>query len=100
MTAFDDILKAEKEAEESIATAKKEVEEAITVAKKERGTKIAAETVKLDEAEKTALQAHQAQIDEKIQHIQKEVAVEVAAIEKKFESQKADWKATLKKKFA
>lgn len=100
MTAFEDILTAEQEAEKSIITAKEEVAEAIAKAKDDKKVRLEEETVKLKEVEKKALDTHRESVKEKTQQIEKEVAVAVTAIEKKFESKKKDLVETLKNKFA
>lgn len=100
MTAFDDILKAEQEAEKSIATAKEEVAEAIVKARGERKTKIETETARLKEVEESALNKHQGHISDLTSKIEKEVEVQVASVENKFESHKVELRKTLKNKFA
>jgi len=100
MTAFEDILTAEQEAEKSKNTAKDEMAAAIAKAKDEKKSRLEEERAKLKEVEKNALDTHKRKVDEKTQQIEKEVAVAVATIEKKFESHKKDLVETLKNKFA
>lgn len=100
MTAFEEILTAEQEAEKSIATAKEDMAEAVSLARRERKNRIDAETTKLNETEKKSLDTHESYISGITKKIQKEVCAQVSEVEAKFTTHETDLKTTLKKKFA
>jgi vacuolar-type H+-ATPase subunit H len=100
MTAFDEILTTEQEAEKSIAIAKEEVATSISSARAERQTRVNDEVAKLKEAEKTALNEHESQVAKKTAEIQKGVDTQVADVEQKFAAHASDLKVTIKKKFS
>jgi len=99
MNTFDDILKAEQEAEESIADIKEKIAQAIISASSEKKIRIESELAKLKEEEKKAIEAHVMYIADKTEETMKKVTDEVALIEKKFKSHKSNLVETIKKKF-
>ncbi|MCA9362980.1 hypothetical protein KC851_01545 [Candidatus Kaiserbacteria bacterium] len=84
MTAFNDILTAEKEALQSIETAKAEMAELVSKARGERKSKIEEEVIKLSEAENAVISAHKSSLKEVTDKIEAETKVKVAKIEEKF----------------
>jgi vacuolar-type H+-ATPase subunit H len=84
MTAFDDILSAEKAALETVATAKEEAAAALQQAKAEQQPRIAAETADLKKAREQALSDYQTIVASKTAEIEADTQKQVVAIEKKF----------------
>lgn len=84
MTAFDEILNAEKDALQAIEAAKTEVSEALATAKAEGKVKIDSEKERLAAVTNEELKAHASQVKAKTDKIQSGVEKEVAAVTQKF----------------
>lgn len=99
MTAFNEILTTEQEAQKSIETATSEVAIAIDQAHANGKTRIQTESASLQEAEKKQLASHKSSIAELTKKIDEEVAGNVSATEKRFETHTAELTTELKKRF-
>ena len=100
MTALDEVLTAEKEAEQTVATAKENAAAAIVAAKTKQTEDIAAEEAKLAEAAAAATETEEKRVEELAKQITAQVDNEVSAIEQGFGSQKDALTATVKEHFS
>ncbi len=99
MTAFNQVLNAEQEAEQSIKAATEEVAATVAEARAERQTRLKNEAEKLREIKEKTLSDHKLHIDEAVKKIQTDVATQVAAIEQRFISHKTELKSSLMQSF-
>lgn len=99
MTAFNEVLTAEQEAERSINAAKEEMVAAVAAAHTEHRTRMETETVKLNEAEQAAIAAHQVQVNGLVKKINDEVSTQVSAVKQRFVSHKAELISAIKQSF-
>ena len=99
MTAFDDILRTETEAEATLAAAHDEVASAIAAAETEKSVSVAAAEQRLREEETKALEQTSAAVAEQVAKIQADSEVEVAAVRERFVAAKPQLMAKLKATF-
>lgn len=95
MTAFNEVLTTEQEAEQAIVSAKEEVAKTILAAKAEAKTKIEAVKQELAETEKTTLAKKQTEIDGLVEKIHGTVKSRVDAVTEQFKTHQTDLKSTL-----
>ena len=99
MTALNDVLKVEKEADEAIETSKKEAEAAVMAAHTEQRSRLDAERLKLQESGEVETKNQQAHIDELVKKIVADTETQVVAIEQRFSNKKESVKAALMQHF-
>lgn len=99
MTALNDVLKVEKEADEAIETSKKEVEVLVVNAREEQRSRLEAERLKLQESGEAETKRQQAHVDELVKKIVVDTETQVEGIEKRFSNKKESVKTALMKHF-
>lgn len=99
MTAFNEVLTAEQEAEQAIVTAKEEAAKVTLAARAEAKNRLAAETKKLEEQESTAVLNQEKKIADLVEKIHSTVKSRVEAVKKQFSLHKTELKETLTKNF-
>jgi len=99
MTALDEVLTAEKEAEQTVAKANKDAAVALQNARVEQQTSLETEEKRLAEAAIEAAAAEEVRVTELAKKITAEVSDQVVAIEKRFVSKKDDLKSAIMQKF-
>lgn len=99
MTALNDVLKAEQEADEVIETSKKEVEAMIASARTEQQTRLESEKNKLQEFGVIETKTQQVHVDEQVKKIIAETENQVISTEKRFLSKKDSIKSALMERF-
>lgn len=99
MTAFNEVLIAEQEAEQSIEAATKEAAAAVTKAKTDRDTVLATTEQTLQEEAIAATAATQTALDAKVQKIKAVAAAEVTVIQQQFSAQQTELKTLLTQRF-
>lgn len=97
MTAFNEILIAEQEAEQAILSAKEEAAKVTLAAKAEAKARLAAETKKLEDLEVASIQNQEKHIAGLVEKIHSTVKSRVDSVKMQFASHKAELKATLTK---
>lgn len=99
MTAFSEVMTAEKEADATVVAAREEVAAAIEVAESDRRTRIVATESELKEAEQAELTKHERRIADMVQKIADDAEAQVIAIKQRFTSRKAELTNLLKERF-
>ena len=99
MTALDEILLAEQEAESAITAAGAKAEAAVSAMKNDHHTRLEEESVRLKEVETKALSEKEKQVAEMIKKIEVTTADQVASLEGKFADKQTTLIAGVKKKF-
>lgn len=99
MTALDEVLKAEKEAETGIETATTEAETSVATAREEHNSRLEAETRKLDEAGKAALIEYEKHVSDMTGKIEAKTVDNVTAVQKKFVDSKDEVLKVIKQNF-
>lgn len=99
MTAFNEVLTTEQEAEQAIVTAKEEVAKATLAARAESKTRLVEATKNLQESEVAILAKKQIEIDGLVEKIHTTVKSRVDSVKQQFASHKVELKETLTKNF-
>ena len=99
MTALNDVLKAEQQADEMIETANKEAEATVVSAREEQKNRLDSEKNSLEEAEAEATKTKQTEIDGLVNKVISSTESQVTAIEKQFSEKKEAVKTALLSKF-
>ncbi|MCD5381149.1 MAG: hypothetical protein LR008_01075 [Candidatus Pacebacteria bacterium] len=99
MTALDEVLKAEQEAETGIETAKAEAAASVTAAREEKSLRLESEGKKLDEAGKAALKEYEKHVADMTGKIDVETTDNVTAVKKKFADSKEEVLKVIKQNF-
>ena len=99
MTAFEEVMKVEQEVEKAINETKEEVAKAISVAKTEQQKRVKATVSQLEEAERTALDKQDKDIDKKVIDISADANSRIAAFKEMFGSKRTELKATILRAF-
>lgn len=99
MTAFNEVLVAEQEAEQAINTAKNDAVATVAAARTNHQSEIDSVSIKLQDLEKTELISHQGHVAGLIEKIKSDVQEEVVALEKRFATHKDELKSKIAKSF-
>ncbi len=99
MTALNDVLKAEQEADEMIETANKEAESEVLSAKAAQKDILESEKKKLEESGAEEMAAKQTKVDSLVKGVVANAEAQVIAVEKQFSEKKDAVKTALLSKF-
>lgn len=100
MTVIDEVLTAEKAADEKLAQAKEAATQALVAAKKAQAEALEAEKARLTEVEQVALTAHTKHVAEQAQKITQEAGAKVQAVEGVFAAKKTEITQKIKQALA
>ncbi|MCA9355506.1 hypothetical protein KC865_03070 [Candidatus Kaiserbacteria bacterium] len=96
MTAFNEVLTAEEEAEKLISVTKEETEEAVSVARQERQKRLEAEKTRLAELEKSILDSHESVTKKATVDIESGVKDQINVVKQRFDAKKSTLKTIVK----
>ncbi len=99
MTALDEVLLAEQEAESAITAAEAKAEAAISAMKNDHQTRLEEELIKLKEAEAKALTEQEKIVSGLVGKIEAETAEQVDTLEKQFAEKQTTLLTEVKKNF-
>lgn len=99
MTALNDVLKAEQQADERIEVAKKEGEKTLAAAQVRQQEVLATEKAGLEKQASEAEEVHRVRIGEQVKKIQAETEAQVLVTKKRFADKRGAIKTLLLQRF-
>jgi vacuolar-type H+-ATPase subunit H len=99
MSAFNEVMTAEQEADKAIATAKEEVTAAIHTAESDGRNRLVTAEAEIKRSEQEERERHEQRIVEMVKKITGDAEAQVAAIKQRFTTQKTELTAFLKDHF-